>query len=170
MVFWSSNFIFGILVPRLNFKLYLDDVNYSFMTWQWLKKWVLLTGALKILIKESIGRNCLGNASVYFCLSNNYTTFCCKVTYFSTLTNAPRAFISILLKKKVSPIHWSSRIRDTGKCPIIFGLLYAALPCFLNKRLFSKLKLMTFQSRDNKFTVVPTFHLMTWQWLLDVFL
>jgi len=36
--------------------------------------------------------------------------------------------------------------------PTIFSVFYAALPCFLHKRLFPGLEPVTFQSHDNNFT------------------
>jgi len=39
-----------------------------------------------------------------------------------------------------------------GRGPIIIGVLYAALLCFLHKRLFPGLEPVTFQSYDNNFT------------------
>ena len=40
-----------------------------------------------------------------------------------------------------------------GRDPTIFGVLYAALPCFLHKRMFPSLNpCVAFQSHDNNFT------------------
>ena len=42
--------------------------------------------------------------------------------------------------------------RGPERGPTIFGVLDAALPCFLHKRLFPELEPLTFQSHDNNLT------------------
>jgi len=73
---------------------------------------------------------------------------------YNSLIYSRKCKSSLWTIKKGSPVHQSSRIHRVWESHH-FGASYAALPCFLHKRLFPGLEPVTFQSRDNNFAVAP---------------
>jgi len=49
-------------------------------------------------------------------------------------------------KNKGIPVHKAPAYAGPGRGPTIFGVMHAALPCVLHKRLFPGLEPTTFQS------------------------